>query len=54
MDSKRIIWLGMTIGTFIGGYLPVMWGGSTFSITSILLGAVGGVLGIIAGYKVTH
>ncbi|MEK7567995.1 MAG: hypothetical protein AAB513_03700 [Patescibacteria group bacterium] len=27
MDSKKIIWIGMFVGSGIGGYLPVFSGG---------------------------
>ena len=51
MDSKKLIWLGMVVGTSLGGYLPLIWGGSAFSFSSIFLGAVGGFVGIIIGFK---
>jgi hypothetical protein len=43
----------MVFGSFAGSYLPALWGGSIFSLSSILLGAVGGLLGIWAGYKIS-
>ncbi len=46
MDSKKLIYVTMTIGAFAGGYLPLIWGGSTFSFSSIFLSAIGGILGI--------
>ena len=51
---KTIIFIGMGIGSYAGSYLPVIWGGSVFSVTSILLGAVGGFAGIWAGYRVAQ
>lgn len=51
METKHLIWIGMTAGSAIGGYLPLLWGGSLFSFTSILLTAVGGITGIWVGYK---
>jgi hypothetical protein len=53
MDSKKMIWGGMIVGSAIGGYLPLLWGGSTFSFPSILLGALGGILGIWIGFKIS-
>ena len=41
----------MIIGSSIGGYLPLLWGGSVLSMSSIFLSAVGGFLGIWLGYK---
>jgi hypothetical protein len=51
---KKVIFSGMIIGSYAGSYLPVIWGGSMLSMTSILLGAVGGIAGIIAGYKIAQ
>ncbi len=46
--------LGMFVGTLIGGYLPVLWGGSAFSFVSILLGALGGIAGIWGAYELVN
>lgn len=54
MDSKKIIMLFMAVGSAAGGYLPMLFGGSGFSMTSIILTAVGGFLGIYIGYKLTR
>jgi hypothetical protein len=42
----------MFIGSAVGSYLPVLWGGSLFSFTSIILSAVGGIIGIVAGIMI--
>jgi hypothetical protein len=49
---KKMVMVGMIIGSTAGSYLPLVWGGSAFSMTSILLGVAGGFLGIWAGYKI--
>ncbi len=51
METKHLIWIGMTLGSAVGGYVPLLWGGSVFSFTSIILTAIGGLAGIWAGYK---
>jgi len=51
MDSKTFIWLGLFIGSAIGGYIPTLWGESYFSFSSVILSGVFGVIGIWAGYK---
>jgi hypothetical protein len=51
---KALIWIGMFAGSSLGSYLPVLWGGSLFSITSILLSGVGGLLGIWLGFKLSR
>ncbi len=54
MESKKLIWFGMTVGTVIGGYLPLLWDGSTFSFSSIFLAMIGGIVGIIVGFKLSQ
>ena len=45
MESK-LIWIGMAIGSTIGGLIPNLWGSDIFSISSILFTAIGGIVGI--------
>ena len=49
---QGLIWIGLFVGTTIGGYLPTLWGAGFLSVQSVLLSAVGGIFGIWAGYKV--
>jgi len=51
VTKKTLIWIGLTVGSLAGGYLPVLWGGDAISFSSIILSAVGGVLGIWLGYR---
>ena len=44
----------MFIGSAIGGYIPMLWGGSLFSFSSIILTAVGGLAGIWLGFKISN
>jgi hypothetical protein len=50
MERKPLIYLLMTIGTVIGGYIPTLWGADMFAVSSVLLGGVGGFVGIWLGY----
>jgi hypothetical protein len=54
MESKRIIWLFAIIGGGVGGYLPLLWGGSLFSFSSLIFNTLGAVLGIWVGFKLTR
>lgn len=50
--NKTLIALGMGAGSTIGALLPQVWGDSYFlSPMSFLLGFLGGLVGIWAGYK---
>ncbi len=52
MSRKSWVWFGLTVGSLVGGYAPLLWGGDTLSFTSIGLSAVGGLVGIWAGFKI--
>ena len=52
--SKFIIYTGASIGGLIGSLIPMLWGDDYFSLWSIVLSAVGGVAGIILGYKISR
>lgn len=49
---KSVIMIFMIIGSYAGSALPLLWGESMFSISSILLMGAGGLLGVWAGYKI--
>ena len=53
MNSKPMIWIGMFIGSTIGGFIPSLWGSNFLSFSSILLTAVGGIIGIWLGFKLS-
>jgi hypothetical protein len=45
------IWLGILIGSTIGGFIPALWGAGLFSYSSVLLSGIGGLAGLWLGYK---
>jgi hypothetical protein len=45
------IWLGIFIGSTIGGLILELWDAGVFSYTSVLLSGVGGVAGLWIGFK---
>ncbi len=54
MSSKTLIYLGLAIGSVFGGWLPVLWGESFLSFSSVVLTAVGGLAGIYLGFKLSQ
>jgi uncharacterized membrane protein YeaQ/YmgE (transglycosylase-associated protein family) len=42
----------MFVGSFLGGYLPTLWGADTISFASLTGSVIGGLLGIWVGYKI--
>ena len=55
MSAKTLVFLGMTIGSVIGGYIPTLWGAGIFSYSSVLFSGLGAILGgLFAGKVVDH
>jgi len=44
--------LGMTVGSIAGGYLPELFGSGNLMV-SLLACMVGGIVGILIGYKLS-
>jgi hypothetical protein len=51
---KSLIWVGMIVGSTVGAYIPELWGAGVFSFSSIFLSAVGGIAGILIGFKMSR
>ena len=51
MEQKKLIGVCMFIGSIAGGYIPSLWDASIFSLSSVVLSAVGGFIGIWVGYR---
>lgn len=49
MGSKTFIWGGMLVGSTVGGLIPAAWNGGFLAYS--FWGAVGGIIGIWAGFK---
>lgn len=41
-------------GMVVGGYVPELWGASSFSLSSFLFGLIGGAVGIWAGIRISQ
>ena len=54
MNSKSLIMIGLVVGSTLGGFIPSLWGDGGLSMASVLTGAIGGFLGIWAGYKISR
>lgn len=54
MSTKTLIWIGVFAGSTIGSFLPMLWGDSALSFSSIILSTVGGLAGIWGGYKLSQ
>jgi hypothetical protein len=49
---KQLVWFGLFVGSTLGSFVPLLWGDSVLSFSSIVFSAVGGLLGIWAGYRI--
>ena len=52
--DKKLIYLGMFVGSVAGGYVPLLWGGDAFSLASVLWSGIGAFLGVWAGFKISR
>ena len=54
MDNKKMIWLGVFIGSTVGGFVPALWGESAISMTGIVTSAIGAFVGIWLAWKMSQ
>jgi hypothetical protein len=47
--SKKVVWVGVLIGSSLGGYVPTLFGASGLSLWALLGSTIGGVAGVWAG-----
>jgi len=52
--GRSVIGLCGGFGFFAGGYVPVLWGASSFSLESLAFGVVGTVAGVWAGIRIAE
>jgi hypothetical protein len=52
--GRGLIGLCVLVGSFVGAYVPVLWGASSFSVTSLVFSAAGGVAGVWAGVRLSE
>ena len=54
MNQKQLFITATIIGGAVGGFVPTLWGASELSFSSVILTAVGGILGLFIAYKMTR
>jgi uncharacterized membrane protein YeaQ/YmgE (transglycosylase-associated protein family) len=50
---RSYIWIGILIGSTIGGLIPGLWGDGLLSYSSVLLSCVGALVGLWIGFKLS-
>ena len=53
MHARPLVWIGFAVGSTLGSFLPSLWGGDMFSMSSLLLSGLGGIAGIYIGFKMS-
>lgn len=53
MPAKFMVFLGMIIGSIVGGYIPTLFGAGLLSYSSVLFSGLGAIVGIWVGYKLS-
>jgi hypothetical protein len=51
---RSSIWIGILIGSTIGGLIPGLWGDGMLSYSSVLLSGVGAFVGLWIGFKLSN
>ncbi len=54
METKKFIWIGVFVGSAVGGLVPTLWGAGFFSFSSMFWSAFGAFAGIWAGYQLSQ
>ena len=54
MNSKSLIWIGVFVGSVVGGWIPTLWDAGLISFSGIIGSTIGGLIGIYGGYKISQ
>lgn len=54
MSRASLVMLGMFVGSIIGGYIPVIFGASLLSFSSIIGNTAGGIFGVWVAFNLTQ
>jgi predicted MFS family arabinose efflux permease len=46
-----LIWIGMAVGSTVGGFVPALWGAGFLSMSGFLFSGLGALFGIWLGVK---
>jgi hypothetical protein len=54
MDTKKMVWLGLFVGSTVGGLIgAAIDHGNGLGFWSFALGTIGSIIGVWAGYKLS-
>jgi hypothetical protein len=49
--QRRAIWIGIFIGSTIGGFIPLIWGDDMLSYSGVLFSGIGAFVGLWLGSR---
>jgi hypothetical protein len=52
--GRSVIGLCGGFGMLVGGYVPALWGASSFSLVSFMFGIAGAIVGIWGGLRISE
>jgi hypothetical protein len=52
--GRGVIGMCVLLGGIVGGYVPVLWGASSLGGQSLLFGAVGSLVGVYVGARISE
>ena len=53
-DMGSAVWIGIFVGSTIGGFVPELWGGDMISYSGVLLSGVGAFMGLWLGSRASR
>lgn len=51
MSSRTQTYIGMFVGSTLGGMIPMLWGAGAFSFASIIFSTLGALVGVYMVFK---
>jgi hypothetical protein len=52
--GRGVIGMCVLFGGLVGGYVPTVWGASSLGVESLFFGAVGSVVGVFVGVRISE
>jgi hypothetical protein len=54
MERKKLVWVGVMVGSTVGGFVPSLWDSGFISMSGVIGSALGGILGIYIAWKLSE
>ena len=51
--GRSVVTLCVGFGTLAGGFAPLLWGNNGFGVAGVACAALGGVLGLVLGLRLS-